>query len=250
MPLPGTRRILVTIASAGLLAAPLAGCDSTSHEPVAEHPRQVTVVGNGEVQGVPDTLTADVSVEFTAADVTTAMNQTNDRQKAVISALVAGGIDAKDISTTSVSVQPQYDISSTGVNSTNSVIVGFEAGNSIRVKIRKLDQASQALATIVTAGGNAARINSVSYSIEDDSKLTSDARARAFHDAEDRARQYAELSGLTLGKVMSISETGGSTPPPMAPMPMRGGVAAASEVPLQPGEQTVSFAVTAVWELN
>ena len=134
------------------------------------------------MQGVPDTLTADVSVEFTATDVTTAMNQTNDRQKAVISALVAGGIDAKDISTTQVSVQPQYDVSST-----NSVIVGYEASNSIRVKMRKLDQASQALATIVTAGGNAARINSVSYSIEDDSKLMSDARARAFHDAEDRA---------------------------------------------------------------
>jgi len=33
-------------------------------------------------------------------------------------------------------------------------------------------------------------------------------------------------------------------------MPMRGGIAAASEVPLQPGEQTVSFAVTAVWELS
>lgn len=246
MPLPGTRRIVVTIASLAVLAATLTGCDSASHEPVAEHPRQVTVIGNGQVQGVPDTLTANVSIEFTATDVTTAMNQTNDRQKAVISALVAGGIDVKDISTTQVSVQPQYDVSS----STNSVIVGFEASNSIQVKMRKLDQASQALATIVTAGGNAARINSVSYSIEDDSKLTSDARARAFHDAEDRARQYAELSGLTLGKVISISEAGGSTPPPMAPMPMRGGVAAASEVPLQPGEQTVSFAVTAVWELD
>lgn len=245
MPHPANRRIALTIVSAGILASGLAGCDSASPEAIAEHPRQVTVVGNGQVQGVPDTLTADVSVEFTATDVTTAMNQTNDRQKAVISALVAGGIEAKDISTTQVSVQPQYDVSST-----NTVIVGFEAGNSIRVKIRKLDQASQALATIVTAGGNAARINSVSYSIEDDSKLMANARARAFHDAEDRARQYAGLSGLTLGKVMSISEAAGSTPPPAAPMPMRGGVAAASEVPLQPGEQTVSFAVTAVWELS
>lgn len=242
---PTRRRGIVTFLSAVIVMAAVVSCDSASPEPVAEHPRQVTVVGNGQVQGVPDTLTADVSVEFTATDVTTAMNQTNDRQKAVISALVAGGIDAKDISTTQVSVQPQYDVSST-----NSVIVGYEASNSIRVKMRKLDQASQALATIVTAGGNAARINSVSYSIEDDSKLMSDARARAFHDAEDRARQYAGLSGLTLGKVMSISEAAGSTPPPAAPMPMRGGVAAASEVPLQPGEQTVSFAVTAVWELS
>ena len=36
------------------------------------------------------------------------MNQTNDRQKAVLAALSGGGIDAKDISTTQVSLQPQY----------------------------------------------------------------------------------------------------------------------------------------------
>jgi uncharacterized protein len=43
------------------------------------NPRQVTLFGSGQVRGVPDTLTAYVSVEFIAPDVTTAMNQTNDR---------------------------------------------------------------------------------------------------------------------------------------------------------------------------
>ncbi|TXI42936.1 MAG: DUF541 domain-containing protein, partial [Mycobacterium sp.] len=125
----------------------------------------------------------------------------------------------------------------------------YRASNSIQVKIRKLDKASQALAAIVGAGGDATRINSVSYPIEDDSKLVRDARARAFDDAKDRAGQYAELSGLSLGKVISISEapSGAGPPPPPVPMP-RG--AMATEVPLQPGEQTVGFTVTAVWELT
>ena len=82
---------------------------------------------------MPDTLTADVAIEFVAPDVTTAMNQTNDRQQAVINALTGGGIDAKDISTTQVSLQPQY--------ADNSVIAGYRASNSIQVKIRKLDKA-------------------------------------------------------------------------------------------------------------
>ena len=98
-------------------------------------------------------------------------------------------------------------------------------------------------------GGNAARINGISYSIADDSALVSDARARAFTDAEKRARQYAELAGLSLGTVISISETSGGGPTPM-PMPVeRGAPMAAADVPLSPGEQTVSFSVTAVWEL-
>jgi uncharacterized protein YggE len=223
-----------------LAAGTLAGCDSAPA--VSANARQVTVVGSGEVQGVPDTLTADVGIEVVAPDVTAAMNQASERQKAVTDQLAARGIDAKDISTTTVSLQPQYG--------DNSVITGYRAGNSISVTLRELDAASETLATIVTAGGNAARINSVSYSIEDDSTLVSDARARAFNDARSRAEQYADLSGLSLGNVLSISEApGGSMPPRPVPMP-QGAMADAVPIPLQPGEQTVSFSVTAVWELT
>ena len=217
------------------------GCDSSSgptHEP-GKDSRQVTVVGSGKVQGTPDTLTANVSIEFTAADVTGAMNQTSERQQAVINALVAAGVDRKDISTTEVSLQPKYGAPD------NSKIVGYRATNSIDVRIRKLDSASQALALIVRTGGDATRIGSVDYSIEDDSQLVRDARARAFDDAKDRAQQYAQLSGLKLGKVISISESAGATPP--TPLP-RGAMADA--VPLEPGQQTVGFSVTVIWELT
>lgn len=219
----------------------LSGCDAASTAPAPDNPRQVTVVGNGQVKGVPDTLTADVSIEASAPDVTTATNQTNDRQKSVLNALNASGIDAKDISTTGVSLQPQY-------GTDGSTISAYRASNSIQITIRKLDTASQVLANVISAGGDATRINSVSYSIEDDSKLVSDARARAFNDAKERAQQYAELSGLSLGKILLISESPGSEPPP-PPTPMPRG-AMASDVPLQPGEQTVGFSVTAVWELG
>ncbi|HPY25639.1 MAG TPA: SIMPL domain-containing protein [Mycobacterium sp.] len=229
----------MTCAAVLLTAAGVSGCDTQS--PAQDHHRQVTVVGSGEVQGMPDTLTADVGIEVTAPDVTAAMNQASQRQRAVIDALTARGIDAKDISTTSVSLQPQYG--------ENSAVTGYRADNSIRVTMRELDVAPATLAIVVNVGGNAARINGISYSIADDSALVSDARARAFTDAEKRARQYAELAGLSLGTVISISETSGGGPTPM-PMPVeRGAPMAAADVPLSPGEQTVSFSVTAVWEL-
>jgi len=232
-----SRRHVMVCAAAVLAAVALSGCDSAPA--VGANARQVTVVGTGEVRGVPDTLTADVGVEVVAPDVTAAMNQASERQQAVIDQLAARGIDAKDISTTTVNLQPQYG--------ENSVITGYRAGNSISVTLRELDAASETLVTIVTAGGNATRINSVTYSITDDSQLVSDARAKAFQDAENRARQYAELSGLSLGRVISISEAPESNPPrPMSAPPE----AKAADVPLQPGEQTVSFSVTAVWELT
>jgi hypothetical protein len=231
-----------------MVVAGLAGCDATSKSgpsivPTADpDTRQVTVVGSGEVQGTPDTLNANVSIEATASDVTAAMNQTSDRMQAVINALTNSGIDRSDIATTNVTLQPQYG------GGDNPSIIAYQASNSISVKIRNLNNASQTLGLIGSTGGDATRINSVSYAIDDDSQLVKDARTRAFDDAKDRAEQYAQLAGLTLGKVISISESAGTTPPTPTPAPMPR--AAMEAVPLEPGQQTVSFSVTVIWELT
>ena len=166
------------------------------------------------------------------------MNQTSERQQAVIEALVDAGVDRKNISTTQVSLQPEFG------GAPDFKVVGYRARNSIGVKIRKLDAASQTLALIVDTGGDATRINSVNYFIEDDSQLVRYARSRAFNDAKDRAEQYAQLSGVSLGKIISISETARTG----LPTPLGGG--GGGGVPLEAGQQTVGFQVTVIWELT
>lgn len=234
------RNRILAVVTAGLLAATVSACDTNSGPSGGEpsEPRQVTVVGTGNVQGTPDTLTANVAMEFFAPDVSGALNQSSQRQQAVIDALVGAGVDRKDISTTQVSVQPQFTPDGTTPS-------GYRATNAIDVKIRDITAASQKLALIASTGGDATRINSVNYSIEDDSDLVRNARANAFDDARNRAEQYAGLSGLSLGKVLSISEQSGAIPRP-TPMPR----AAMEAVPTEPGQQTVSFSVTVVWELT
>ncbi|MDT0407194.1 SIMPL domain-containing protein, partial [Streptomyces edwardsiae] len=78
MPIAGNAKLRVLgVAAAGLIAVSASACDATSG-PAGGAPdgaRQVTVVGSGQVQGVPDTLTADVAMEFTAPDVSGALNQ-------------------------------------------------------------------------------------------------------------------------------------------------------------------------------
>jgi uncharacterized protein len=244
MPRAATAKLSIrflALAAAVLATIGVAGCDSKSgpsHSGGGKDTRQVTVVGTGQVKGTPDTLTADVSIEFTAPDVTGAMNQTSERQQAVISALVNAGVDRKDISTKGVSLQPQF--------ASDGTTIAYRATHSIEVRIREVGSASQALALIVSSGGDATRINSVNFSIDDSSQLVRDARTRAYNDAKDRAQQYAQLSGLKLGKVISISEAGANPPPTPTPMPR----ATAEAVPLQPGQQTVGFSVTVIWELT
>jgi uncharacterized protein len=227
-------RSLRFCAVGALVVALVSGCDAEGEEDVL---RQVTVIGTGQVTATPDILTADVGIEFAAPDVTTATDQSNQRQQAVIDAVEHAGVDRKDINTTDLTVQPQSD-------GTAGAITGYRAENTIEIKIRKLDSASHVLAVVVSTGGDATRISSVRYSIEDDSRLVKDARARAFRDAENRAEQYARLSEMELGQVISISEAPSAAPPTAkqrSPM--------ATDIPLEPGRQTVGFAVTVVWEL-
>ena len=62
----------IVLAVAGLAVASLTACDSSSGSATTPDAdvRQVTVVGAGKVQGIPDTLTANVAIEFIAPDVT------------------------------------------------------------------------------------------------------------------------------------------------------------------------------------
>ena len=113
----------------GIVAAALSGCDSHPAVPAAGGaPRQVTVVGEGTVEGTPDTLTANAAITFTGPDVTTAMNQTNERQQAVIEALVTAGVDRKDLATSNVSLQSQYGPD--GIS-----VVGYQATNGLGYRV-------------------------------------------------------------------------------------------------------------------
>src|ERR1700712_2356640 len=169
MPTPLTRLFL--IAGAALAAVAVVGCDSTAAPaavPGTAAPRQVTVIGEGKVDGTPDTLVISLSIAATAPDAIGASNQTSSRANAVTDAIVGQGVDRKDVSTTTVTLQPQYG------GSDNTTIVGYQSSNSIDVKVRKIETGPQVLGVITTTGGDATRINSVTYSIEDDSQLVKD----------------------------------------------------------------------------
>lgn len=240
MPKTSNRHGIAMVIIAGITALALSGCDATSGVTGTSAEHQVTVIGFGQVQGTPNILTADVDIEFVEPDVRTAMNQTNERQQAVIDVLGAAGVDAQDISTTTITVQPQY---SAGAN-----IDGYRSSNSINVTIRDLNAAGQILASIAETGADATRIRSVHYSIDDDSALVNDARARAFEDAKNRAQHYARLSGLSLGPMISLSESPADTSlQPPSPLPRS---AMTSDVPVQPGQRNINFTITTVWELR
>ncbi|MDH3024143.1 SIMPL domain-containing protein [Gordonia alkanivorans] len=240
--LKGLRRIGV-VAVVPALALTLAACGSAG---AVDQQRSVTVVGTGQVSGAPDTLRADIGVEATAGDVTTALNETSEKVRAVTDSVVDAGVERKDVATQQVSVTPQYSSPAPGGS---SQISGYMATNSIRVTIRDISKASTVLSAAATAGGDNTRISNVSFTIDDDSQLLKEAREAAFDDARGRAEQYASLADDSLGKVLTIKETTSGQEQPASPGTFERDVAA-SPVPIEPGEQELTFTVTVTFGLN
>jgi uncharacterized protein YggE len=203
----------------------------------------VVVSGLGKVSGTPDVLRVQLGVEVRRADVSAALKDANTVQSRVRKALLDDGVDPKDMQTADVSLYPSY--------TAKGVPNGYRVDQSLIVKLRDLTQAGKAIGDAVEAGGNSARVQGVSFALEDNAALLEKARDAAYGEAKKKADRYAQLSGRALGRVELISE---EVPQDAQPMPYaRAALAAApaaSDVPLDAGQSQVSVSVTVRWSLS
>ena len=239
------RRLVALLTGIGVTAALLAGCSASSN--AVDQSRSVTVVGSGKVTGVPDTLSATIGVDVEAADVSAAINAASATIAKITDAAVAAGVDRTDIQTQQVLISPRY--SSPGTGGGSATISGYQATNTVSIKVRDLTKASKVLGDTVGAGGNSTRLSGVSFAIDDDSALMRNAREAAFADARARADQYARLAGDKLGKALVITETN-SVDSPSPTLRRAPEAMAAAPVPIEPGQQTLTYSVTVKFALT
>ena len=207
----------------------------------------ISVSGHGSVVVVPDIAVLTLGVEVIAPTVAAARSKAAAAMKAVRSSLDANDIGGDDIKTLSFNIQPQYQHR----RDEQREITGYTVSNRVSVKVRDLDTVSTVLDDATEAGGDAARINGISFAVDDPEQYKSDARKAAVEDARKRAEELAALAGVTLGKVRSITESGASMP-----FAERGygGVmlqsAAAPRTPISPGETEISLSVSIVYRIE
>jgi uncharacterized protein YggE len=198
----------------------------------------VTVTGEATVAVAPDTAIIRLGVgtqEKTAREA----SEANARQMtAVLAAIKDTGIADRDIQTSRLSLQPQYDPNKSGT----ARLTGFQASNQVTVRIRDIDKLPTVLDRAITAGAN--EMSGIEFVVSEQSKLLDQARDDAIADARRKADLYAKAAGAKLGRVVSITEEG-STPPPRPIQALRAGA-----VPIAPGEQTLKAIVTVSYELT
>jgi uncharacterized protein YggE len=174
----------------------------------------IWVSGRGTISVAPDLAMLDFGVETRAANVSDANSQAAMAMDAVIEALKARGVKNEDIQTSQFSIYPRYDYieeEKDGVRSSREVLVGYRVRNSGTVKLRDLDTVGEVIDEVVTAGGDNVRINGIDFTLEDPKPKMAELREMAVADAKSKAKHLADLSEVSVGRLIYISE--GATAP-------------------------------------
>jgi uncharacterized protein YggE len=208
-------------------------------------PRVLTVSGHGEASGAPDTAQLSAGVTTQGKTAAAALAENARRMTGVFAALKRIGVADKDMQTSNFNVSPQYAPYVQG-SAGPQRIAGYEVSNQVNVKLHDVAKTGPALDALVASGAN--QINSVSFGIDDSKALLASARGDAVADATARAETYARAAHVSLGNIVSITDTDMGTAPP--PMMMRAMAGKADSTPVAMGEETLSANVTIVWEIR
>ena len=232
--MPISRVLFCAFAIAAIVFAPVATQAAEKLE------KLVTVTGEGTVDAVPDNAVIRVGVS-SQGKTARAASDTNAREmNAVLAAIKDGGIADRDVQTTSLSLQPQYDPKQTGA----ARLVGFRVNNQITVKVRDISKLAALLDRAIAAGAN--EMSGIEFKVSNEAKLLDQARTAAIADAHRKAELYVHAAGMQIGRVIAISEEGAMPPAPVY-RALRAGMAAPA---IAVGEQTLRAVVTVSYELG
>jgi uncharacterized protein len=200
----------------------------------------VTVVGEGTQNATPDNALLSLGVQVKRGSTGDAMSAANSEMNALLSAIKAQGVQDVDIQTTGIGVNQQ---------SNGYAVTGYQAFNSVNVKIHHINNVGSVIAAAQRAVGDDIQLNGITLSLSDNTNQLKGARQAAMTAAAARAKEWATLAGRHLGKVLSVSEVV-SNGAAGSPCGGYGGCGGGGGAPVQAGQANVTVDVAVVYELT
>ena len=205
----------------------------------------LSVSAQAEAKRVPDVATISTGVVTQATDANTAMRENAEQMAKVVASIKASGVAEKDIQTSGISVNPNYRYA----ENQPPTITGYQASNTVNVKVRDIAKLGKVLDSLVAQGAN--QVNGPTFEVDEPEEAYDEARRAALDKAKARAEMYAKSMDLRVRRIVSISEGGGFQPPiPMPMMAMRMEKAQAADTSVSPGESVLSASLDVVFELG
>ena len=222
----------------------------------------ITLSGHGEVTAVPDIANIYFTIKKDGKTVKEAQNAVALIEKTSLDFLKDNKVAEKDIKTTNSSFNPKYEYKyDTKIlmpcNDFNcpprpgkNVISGYEAYESITVKVRNTDDTGRIMQGL--GGLGVTDLSGPNFAIDDEDGLKAEARKKAIDDAQVKAKVLAKDLGVKLGRISNFSEGGGYGGPIYYGKAMMDSAVSSAPVPAEipKGENIISSDVTITYEIR
>ena len=158
----------------------------------------IEVSGHGEFIATPDYATITLSVQGAAETAEAASANCEENKQSVLEVATSLGVRRSDIVSAGATITPQQ-------READGAIVGYSATESIIITAHDVTTANSVVSGIIDA--SVCELKSVTYSLLDSSAAYQKALVSAMEDALLKAQTLAEAGGVTVGVVISVSET-------------------------------------------
>lgn len=218
----------------------------------------ISVSGTGEALAVSDIASLYINLNKEGKTAKEAQDLLNVEISKVLKYLKNQKIDDKDIKSEYGGLNPKYSYENGSVvcmaypcPTRDPKIVGYTATQSITVKIRAVDNASDVRTGL--AGIGVTNISGPTFSIDDEESFKVEARSKAIIDAKEKAKVLAKELGVRLGHVVSFNENSGGGYPMYEAKAMMtdSAVGSAAPAPVLPkGENKITSNVSITYEIK
>ncbi len=212
-------------------------------------PAVISVSATGKANVVPDLAILYLNVLREADTAREALDANNAAMAAVLKAMKDAGVEDRDLQTSNFSIQPKYSYPKAS-SSRNAQripkIEGYTVSNALTVRIREMGKVGEVLDKSVTLGVNSG--GGITFTTDDPTKALEEARAKAVERAIAKAKTLSQSAGVSLGKILEISELNRGVPQPRR-LARTALAESAAAVPVASGENTYQVTVNIRWEI-
>ena len=204
--------------------------------------RTLNVTGSGKVFIAPDIAYISIGVHTEGESASDAVTKNSEQAQKITGAIKGMGVDPKDIQTTNFNISPQQKYDDKG----QLIGIIYVVDNTVYVTIRDLTKIGGLLDEVTKAGAN--NVYGIQFDLADKTSATSEARKIAVESARTQAQELAQAAGVTLGAVQTINTY--NSYPVSVYEGKGGGAMAASDVPISPGQLSLTIEVNIVYEIK
>ncbi len=229
------------VLAAGLIVG---GASALRGQTPVPPPPQINTNAEAEAEAPADRATLLVSVETRATTAAAAAADNARRVRTTLDTLRAMGLAKEQIGTFGYSVQPIYSRPAPG-GQDGPHVTGYVARNTVRVEIKKVDEAGRLIDAALAGGANS--IGGLQFTSTNADSARRDALNRATLQARGDAEAIARAAGGTLGPLLEMSASGQGGRLMLAQMRVSA-TASAEATPIEAGPLTISVSVNGRWQ--